>query len=449
MYKGKGRKDHTANYRPISPTSVPCKILEHVIYRHIMHHCEQYNIILNNQHGFRAKRSCETQFIETIEDIARKRNFGNEIDLLILDASKAFDTGPHKKLLLKLDIYGIGQDTSIGKWIFSWLNDRSKNVMLDGESSSDVRVKSGVPQGPALGPLMFLLFINDIANKVEHSRICLFADDCQLFRKVNDEYESKKLQHDLDAVGQWANKWQMKFNVGKCYRLQISGKKTSCPYQYSLNDEILDNVQHHPFLGVELDKDLKWGSHIEKIVSKANRSLGFIKRNLSMCPKEIKCAAYYTLVRPQLEYASVAWDPHLKTQKESIERLQKKAARFVANEHSREVVSMTKLLTDLKWSSLEAHRAVARLAFFYKILNKHVDIELPLYVTPQKYNKRGSDIIASKFVQISTVRDIYKYSFYPRTIVEWNSIPPEIRKANSANSFNGGHANVVSVLNVS
>ena len=172
--------------------------------------------------------------------------------------------------------------------------------MLDGESSSDVRVKSGVPQGTVLGPLMFLLFINDIANKVEHSRICLFADDCLLFRKVNDENESKKLQHDLDAVGQWANKWQMKFNVGKCYRLQISVKKTSCPYQYSLNDEILDNVQHHPYLGVELDKDLKWGSHIEKIVSKANRSLGFIKRNLSMCPKEIKCAAYYTLVRPQL-----------------------------------------------------------------------------------------------------------------------------------------------------
>ncbi len=435
VYKGKGRKDQAANYRPISLTSVPCKILEHVIYKHIMDHCKQYNIILDNQHGFRAKRSCETQLIETIEDIARSRNFGNVIDLLILDFSKAFDTVPHKKLLLKLDIYGIGQDTSIGKWISSWLNDRSQNVMLDGESSSAVRVESGVPQGTVLGPLMFLLFINDIANKVEHSRIRLFADDCLLFREVNNENEYEKLQNDFDAVGKWAKEWQMKFNVEKCYRLQISGKKASCPYLYSLNNEVLGNVQHHPYLGVEFDKDLKWGSYVENVVNKANRSLGFIKRNLSMCPKEIKRAAYYTLVRPQLEYASAAWDPHLKTQKESIERVQRKAARFVTNEHSREEGTMTKLLRDLEWSTLEARRSVNRLTFFYKILNKHVDIELPHYVTPQKRNSRGSDINAPKFVQISTIRDIYKYSFYPRTIVEWNSLPPEVRRIKNINSF--------------
>ena len=137
-----------------------------------------------------------------------------------------------------------------------------------------------------------------------------------LFREVNYENEYNKLQHDLESVGKWANKWQMKFNVGKCHRLQNSGMKTSCPYQYSLNDEILESVKHHPYLRVEMDKDLKLGSHLGNVVCKANRYLGFIKRNLSMCPKEIKCAVYYTLVRPQLEYASVAWDPHLKTQKE-------------------------------------------------------------------------------------------------------------------------------------
>ena len=161
-------------------------------------------------------------------------------------------------------MYCIGQDTSIGKWMFSWLNDRVKNVMLDGQSSSAVRVESGVPQGTVPGPLMLLFFINDVANKVEHSRIRLFADDCLLFRKVNNENESKKLQHDLYAVGKWASEWQMKFNVGKCYRLQISGKKTSCPYLYSLNDEILDSIQHHPYLGVEFDKDLKWGNSRRK-----------------------------------------------------------------------------------------------------------------------------------------------------------------------------------------
>ena len=151
------------------------------------------------------------------------------------------------------------------------------------------------------------------------------------------------------------------------------------------------------------------------------------------------------MVRPQLEYASMAWDPHVKTQKESIERVQKKAARFIANEYSREEGSMTKILRDLESSSLEARRTVARLTFFYKILNSHVDIELPHYATQQKYNTRGSDITAQKFVQISTVRDAYKYSFYPRTIVEWNSIPSDIRKSKTVESFRNTWAKVVSV----
>ena len=137
-----------------------------------------------------------------------------------------------------------------------------------------------------------------------------------------------------------------------------------------------------------------------------------------MFPKEIKCAAYYTLVRSQLEYASAAWDPHLNTQKESLEQVQKKAARFIANEYSQGKGSMTKALSILERSSLEKCRTVARLTFFYKIFSKHVDIELPYYITQQKCNTRGSDITTPKFVHIATERDIYKYSFYPRIILD-------------------------------
>ena len=176
---------------------------------------------------------CETQLIETL--FTRSRNFGNVLDLLILDLSKAFDTVLHKKFLGKLDMCGITPGTIIGKWISSWISDQSQNVMAEGESSSAVRVSSGVPQGTVLGPLMFLLFINDISREVEHLRLRLFADDCLLFRQVNNENDYNKLQHDLESVG----KWQMIFNIGKCHRLQISGMETSCHYQYSLNDEIL------------------------------------------------------------------------------------------------------------------------------------------------------------------------------------------------------------------
>ena len=186
---------------------------------------------------------------------------------------------------------------------------------------------------------------------------------------------------------------------------------------------------------MEIDKDLKWGSHIENVFCKADRSLEFIKRNLSMCPKKIKCATYYTLVRLQLEYASVAWDPYLKTQKESLERVQKRAARFAANGYSTEKGSMTKVLRDLEWPSLEDRRTVARLTFFYKIFNKHVDIEIPNHITQQECNSRGSGIKAPKFVQIATERDTHTYSFHPRTIVDWNSTPPGIRKSPSTGIF--------------
>ena len=172
------------NYRPVSLTSVPCKLLAHIMFRLIMTHLDAQNVLVDRQHGFRSNRSCETQLINSIEHLARSINYRNQTDLLILDFSKAFDTVSHKRLLLTLEYYGIRGHRL--NWMQSWLLNRTKQVVLEGEHSEKSNVKSGVPQGTVLGPLCFLLYINDMGNNIS-SNLKLFADDTLLYGLVFKE----------------------------------------------------------------------------------------------------------------------------------------------------------------------------------------------------------------------------------------------------------------------
>lgn len=277
----KGSRLEAANYRPVSLTSVPCKLLEHIIYHNIMAHLDAHNILVDYQHGFRSCRSCETQLVNTVDHLAHSINYRNQTDLLILDFSKAFDKVAHKRLLLKLDYYGIRGLASA--WIQSWLIGRTQQVVLEGHHSEKSIVNSGVPQGTVLGPLCFLLYINDMGNNIS-SNLKLFADDTLLYGLVHDANDAISLQQDLDRLVSWAQIWQMEFHPSKCYVLRICRTNNPIIYPYSMLGHILKAVDHQLYLGITLTETLSWKTHILNVKNKANKTLGFIKRNLHLCP---------------------------------------------------------------------------------------------------------------------------------------------------------------------
>ena len=281
----KGNKHDAANYRPVSLTSVCCKLLEHIVAKSVMEHLDVNNILSDSQHGFRAKRSCETQLVTFIDELQRHLAKGMQIDLAKLDFSKAFDVVPHSKLLYKLDYYGI-RGLPL-EWIRSFLNDRVQRVAIDDKASDVALVTSGVPQGSVLGPILFLIFINDMPECI-NSKCRLFADDSIVYRTITSVADSIALQKDLDSLHEWEVTWGMSFNPSKCNTMNIARKTKVARTDYTLKGEFLKCVESAPYLGVSISSNLTWNHHIKTTAAKANKTLGFVKRNLKGASKKSK-----------------------------------------------------------------------------------------------------------------------------------------------------------------
>ena len=298
----KGEKASPANYRPISLTSICCKMLEHILHSHIMKHLDKNKILNDAQHGFRKLRSTESQLLTTINEQACALNKGEQRDSILLDFSKAFDKVSHRLLLHKLAHYGIRN--SVLSWIKDFLTDREQTVVVDGQCSAPAEVSSGVPQGSVIGPLLFLLYINDLPDYVKHSSTSLFADDSMISRTIQSETDAALLQEDLNSLQVWENTWKMEFNPDKCEAISVTNKRNPIKTSYNIHDKTLKYVKSAKYLGVTIDNKLTWNSHVDNICKKANSTRAFLQRNTRMCPRHIKARCYTTYVRPTLEYAS-------------------------------------------------------------------------------------------------------------------------------------------------
>ena len=416
----KGDKSLAANYRPISLTCILCKVLEHILASNIVKHLDGQGILYDLQHGFREKRSCETQLIMLIEDLARNASVGKQTDIILLDFSKAFDKVNHSKLLWKLHQYGIRGH--VLNWVRAFLGSRSQRVVIEGEESESIPVTSGVPQGSVLGPILFLIYINDLPDEV-CSQVRLFADDTALYLTMESEDSGPTLQSDLDILSMWETRWDMEFNPSKCQVVHVAGSKRPVKRDYILHGQVLESVTCAKYLGVDISGSLTWNSHIDWITGSANRTLGFVRRNIKTRMSKVRETAYNTLVRPQLEYASAVWDPHNKNRISQIEQVQRRAARWTVSNFDRKA-SVTEIVQDLGWRTLDQRRADARLCLFFKILHGLVAVPLPDYI---QHSTRISRYCHSMtFRQVSTSTDYYKYSFFPLAIVQWNALPQSV-----------------------
>ena len=430
----KGDKSTPSNYRPVSITSICSKLIEHILFTNIMEHYDNNNILTDLQHGFRPGRSCESQLLITTHDLRKSLDNKEQVDAVILDFSKAFDRVPHQRLLLKLRHYGI--QGSLLEWIENFLTQRTQRVVVDGESSEWVPVSSGVPQGTVLGPLLFLTFINDLPSGIS-SKIRLFADDCLMYRSITNMHDSDKLQEDLNILHEWSNKWQMEFNTAKCHTMRISLRRsiTNPYYQYQLGGKLLSEVSDHPYLGVMLSNNMSWQKHIANITARANRMLGLINRNLRGTSQKLRQQAYTSLVRPHLEYCSTIWNPFSQKDINKIEIIQRRAARFVLHRyHHRESVSA--MIRDLKWPSLEERRKSSSLVMLYKIHHHQIAINPDSYLSPMPPSNRRS-YHPNKFQIIPARIQLYTYSFFPRTVIWWNALPGEILASPTIGVFKG------------
>ena len=260
-----------------------CKIFEHIVSSNVVKHLDVNQILYDLQHGFRSKRSCETQLTMLIEVIHRNLKQGKQTDIILLDFSKAFDKVNHAKLIRKLHNYGIRDRTL--SWISAFLNGRSQTVVLEGDCSEEVSVTSGVPQRSVLGPILFLIYINDLPDKVK-SQVRLFADDTAAYLAISKLADSEQLQADLDILQEWEIRWDMQFNSSKCQVIHITRSRSPLPTTYTLHGETLEAVASARYLGVGIANDLSWKTHVSRITNNANKSLGFLRRNLKTNKKK-------------------------------------------------------------------------------------------------------------------------------------------------------------------
>ena len=433
----KGDKGKVENYRPISLVSISCKILEHIVHSSIMDHLDKLNYLNDAQHGFRQRRSCESQLITTLRDFSNCLNDHKQIDAILLDFSKAFDKVDHRLLLSKLHQAGIRN--SLLSWMESFLLNRTQTVAVDGIESSPSPVLSGVPQGTTLGPLLFLIYINDISKNLSpNTKIRLFADDSLLYRTISSPSDSAQLQKDLDTLQLWETSNKMEFHPGKCLTLRITNKQKPILSDYFIHSTKLSLTDSAKYLGVTIDSKLSWSAHINNIQSKANSTLAFLRRNLHSCPRPVKETCYKTFVRPILEYGGCVWDPHQQNQIDQIERVQKRAARFVTGNHELIHGNTEKNMKSLGWDSLEERRARSKLTTLYKARTGAISIPIEDLIISNTRTRQSSNY----FIPYSSVNS-HLHSFYPSTIRLWNSIPPDTQSAVSIESFKGSIGKII------
>ena len=429
IYK-KGDKKEAGNYRPVSLTSVICKIMETLIRDSLVQFMNQNEYFSDRQYGFMKGRSTTLQLIRVMEIWTDVLDRGGCIDVVYCDFMKAFDKVPHNRLVQVLENYGVPDP--VLRWIRCFLNNRSQRVMVNGKASEWYGVLSGIPQGSVLGPILFVIYINSLPEVVKSSEVFLFADDTKVFKEVQEERDCDQLQQDLEAMYKWTEKSLLKFHPEKCAVMRIGTSELEArDYTMGpLNTTIKQSTVERD-IGVFIDNKLSFDEHISNKINKANSTMGIIRRTYDYLDKFSFLLLYKALVRPHLEYANQVWSPMLKRQEISIENVQRRATKLIPGLKD---LTYEDRLRNLQLPTLKYRRVRGDMIEMFKILTGKYDERVSDFIdlhSPEQCT-RGHQYKIKKYQVRLNIR---QNSFINRSVNIWNNLPTGVVNASSVRSF--------------
>jgi hypothetical protein len=406
-----------------------CRIFERILKTHIVHHLDILGLISTHQHGFRKNRSTVSQLLECFNAWTSSLDAREAIDVFYLDISKAFDTVSHPKLLRKLELYGIKGKTL--KWIKSFLTGRKQAVRVNGVLSDYSDVCSGVPQGSVLGPILFLIYINDLVDVCKFSSLKMFADDSKLYFKCEDDSDYLRLLGDVRRVFNWMEENQLKVAVEKCAVLHMGSQNPS--RNYSAASQIIPTANFMRDLGVIVTDDLKFSMHCTSVAQKAFNMTNLFFRAFKCRDRDFLTSFFTIYIRPLVEYATPVWSPHLQKDILLIEKVQRKFTKRIPGFFNH---SYANRRNELKLDTLELRRLHSDLIFCYKMINGLVDVNADDFVTmSHNSHLRGH---SQKLVVPKSRLDCRKYSFSNRVVPIWNALPQGVIESNTLSGFKQG-----------
>ena len=414
------------NYRPISLLPIFGKIYERIIFKGRFNHYHQNHLFTKCQSGFLPGDSCISQLLSIVHEINSSFDCDPTIDVsgVFLDISKAFVKVWHEGILFKLKTYGVnGEALTL---LTNYLYERYQRVVLSGQTSSWELVKSGVPQGSVLGPLFFLIYINDWPDNLE-SNCKIFADDTSLFYKVFDKHVSRAtLNKDLELINNWAFQWKMQFNPDRnkqaqeLYFSKKAGNQKSLDLTFNKNNVASSPSVKH--LGMLLDSRLNFKEHVQSKTNKCYKIIGLIKKFSVHLPREALLRIYKSFVRPNLDYGDIVFDkPNNESFKSRIESIQYKAC--IAITGAIQGTSREHLYKELGLESLSERCWFRKLTFLYKIVKGLSPAYLTEYVnlrSTSNYQTRSAN--KNNLQEFSCRTNSFKYSFFPFCVREWNKL---------------------------
>jgi hypothetical protein len=430
----KGTTANVENYRPISLTNSACKIFETVIKNKLINFLLANHLLSPNQHGFLARHSTCTNLLEAFDDWTKSLDASKETVVVFVDFARAFDSVSIPKLIFKLERLGIcGKILSCIK---SLLSNRSQRVKVGSSLSMSRPVVSGVPQGSVLGPILFLLFVNDVSYYLPpDAKSKLFADDLKSYISVSDKSNSTNIPLLLEAITDWSLTWQLPLSPGKCSWMLISNRHSPCNFSFSLSGCCLRQLDEVKDLGVMFDSKLLFSNHVCSIVAKAKQRIFLLKRAFVCSDALVLISAFKSYILPILEYCSPVWSPSSVADILKLESVQRSFTKYLPSFSN---LSYLERLNKAGLMSLERRRLNADLILLYKIIHKLIDTSLLENIVFETNCTRGN---AYKIKHLPARLNTRLNFFVVKTVRIWNSLPDAIVCCDSVNSFKSALAN--------